>query len=97
MTVNTGGPGVPADARLRAARAWLSLKVASLEQRGMSYRIDEAGEVMQRGEDLPPGSLMAEAHREGVSHLLGRREPYAPAGGWDGWAAGLPWYETAGA
>lgn len=94
MTVNTSGPGVPWNARLRAAHTFLKLKWAYLEQRGMGYRVDEADQVMQRGEELPPGSVIAETHREAVTHLIGRAEPWEPEGGWNhGWAAGLPWYD----
>jgi hypothetical protein len=94
MTVNTSGPGVPSNARLRAAHTFLRLKWAYLEQRGMGYRVDEADQVMQRGEELPPGSIIAETHQEAVTHLIGRGEPWEPAGGWNhGWAADLPWYD----
>jgi hypothetical protein len=93
MTVNTDRPASAWNARLRAAYTSLKLKWAYLEQRGMGYRIDEADQVMQRGEELPPGSVIAETHREAVTHLVGDWGEWAPAGGWDhGWAAGLPWY-----
>jgi hypothetical protein len=93
MTVNTDGPGAPWNPRLHATHTFLKLKWAYLEQRGMGYRVDEADQVMQRGEELPAGSLIAEAHREAVTHLIGDFGEYIPAGGWNhGWAEDLPWY-----
>jgi hypothetical protein len=81
------------DARCRAARTFIDLKHAYLEQKGMGYRIDDADQVLQRGEELPPGSVIAETHREAVTHLVGDWGEWAPAGGWNhGWARGLPWY-----
>ncbi len=103
MTVNTEGPGVPADQRLRAARAFLSLKVAYLEAEDMGYRIDDATQIRESGEKLDGRSVIARAGREGSAHLLGPRpdwltrqsgRPWAPAGGWDGgWAGGVPWLD----
>jgi hypothetical protein len=93
MTVNTSGPGIPWNDRLRAAHTFLKLKWAYLEQRGMGYRVDEADQVVQRGEELPAGSIIGEAHREAVTHLIGDRGEWEPPGGWNhGWAGNLPWY-----
>ena len=83
MTVNTDVPGVPVDSRLRAAREFIGLKVAYLESEGMGYRIDENEQVLQRGEEPEPGSIMADALREGVTHLLGPRDPWQPSP-WNG-------------
>jgi hypothetical protein len=92
MTVNTGGPGIPWNDRLRAARAWLGLKVDWLESEGMGYRIDDAEELRQRGEKLDGRSIIARAGKEGTAHLLGPRpdwltrnsgQPWEPAGGWE--------------
>jgi hypothetical protein len=94
MTVDTAAPPIPMDTRLRRARGFLDLKVAYLKARGMGYRIDDAEQVLQRGEDLPAGSVMADTHAEAVTHLLGNRGEWEPAGGWDhGWAEGLHWYD----
>jgi hypothetical protein len=94
MTVDTAAPPIPMDTRLRRARGFLDLKVAYLKSRGMGYRIDDAEQVLQRGEELPAGSVMADTHAEAVTHLLGNRGEWAPAGGWDhGWAEGLHWYD----
>ena len=93
MTVRTDGPGGPWNARLRAAHTFLKLKWAYLEQRGMGYRIDEADQVIQRGEELPPGSVIAETHREAITHLVGDTGEWEPQGGWNhGWAEGIAWY-----
>jgi hypothetical protein len=93
MTVRTDGPGGTWNPRIRAAHTFLKLKWAYLEQRGMGYRIDEAEQVLERGEDLPAGSVIAETHREAVTHLVGDHGEWTPAGGWNhGWADSLPWY-----
>ena len=59
----------------------------------MGYRIDEADQVIQRGEELPPGSVIAETHREAITHLVGDTGEWEPQGGWNhGWADGIAWY-----
>ena len=94
MTVNQDAPGIPMDHRLQAARQFLGLKVTYLKARGMGYRIDENEQAMQRGEPAPPGSVMADTLTESVTHLLGDRSEWQPAGGWNhGWADGLRWYD----
>lgn len=94
MIVRTDGPGGPWNERLRAAHTFLRLKWAYLEQRGMGYRIDDAEQVLQRGEELPAGSVMADTHAEAVTHLLGDHGEWEPRGGWNyGWAEGLHWYD----
>ena len=80
------------DPRCRRTRQFLDLKVAYLKARGMGYRIDDAEQVLQRGEDLGE-SVIADAHAEAVTHLLGDHGVWEPEGGWNhGWAEGLPWY-----
>ena len=59
MTVRTDGPGGTWNPRIRAAHTFLKLKSAYLGKRGMGYRINEAGQVLERGEDLPAGSVIA--------------------------------------
>lgn len=94
MEINAGAPAIPADSRLRRARGFLELKAAYLIAKGMGYRIDDAERVLERGEELPPGSVVADAHAEAVTHLLGDHGEWTPAGGWNhGWAEGLPWYD----
>jgi hypothetical protein len=78
MTVSTGGPGVPMDARLRAARQFLELEVADLAGQGMLYRIDDAEEARQRGEDPDERSVIAVTVAKAVRHLMGPREPWDP-------------------
>ena len=79
MTINTEAPAIPMDTRLRRTRQFLDLKVDYLKARGMGYRIDDAEQVLQRGEDLPAGSVIADTHAEAVTHLLGDHGIWEPA------------------
>jgi hypothetical protein len=78
MIVDTAAPAIPMDTRLRRARQYLELEVADLEAQGMGYRIDDAVQVRQRGEDLDERSVIAAAVTKAARHLMGPREPWDP-------------------
>jgi hypothetical protein len=88
MTVNTDGPGIPWNDRLRAARAFLDLEVADLKAQGMLYRVDDAEQVRERGEELDERSVIAQTVGKAVRHLLGPVEPWKPGP----WPQPMPWW-----
>jgi hypothetical protein len=86
MTVDTDAPAIPMDTRLRRARSFIELEVADLAEQGMLYRIDDAEQVRQRGEELDERSLIALTVAKAARHLMGPREPWdlmGPREPWD--------------
>ena len=78
MTINTEAPAIPMDPRLRRARNFIELEVADLAAQGMLYRIDDAEQVRQRGENLDERSVIAVTVAKAARHLMGPREPWDP-------------------
>jgi hypothetical protein len=78
MTVDTAVPSGPMDPRVRRARDFIELEVADLKAQGMLYRVDDAEQVRQRGEDLDERSLIALTVAKAARHLMGPREPWDP-------------------
>jgi hypothetical protein len=86
MTVDTAVPSGPMDPRVRRARDFIELEVADLAAQGMLYRIDDAEQVRQRGEELDERSLIALTVAKAARHLMGPREPWdlmGPREPWD--------------
>jgi hypothetical protein len=78
MTVYADAPGIPMDTRLRRARDFIELEVADLAALDMLYRIDDAEQARQRGEDPDERSLIAVTVAKAARHLMGPREPWDP-------------------
>ena len=78
MTVDTAAPPIPMDTRLRRARDFIELEVADLAAQGMLYRIDDAEQARQRGEDPDARSVIAVTVAKAARHLMGHREPWDP-------------------
>ena len=81
MTVNHDAPAIPNE-RVRKAHLSLQLAAEDLAAQGMLYRVDDAEQARQRGEELDERSVIALTVAKAVRHLMGPREPWEPAG-WD--------------
>ena len=79
MTVDTAVPAGPMDPRVRRARDFIELEVADLAAQGMLYRIDDAEQARQRGEDPDERSVIAATVAKAARHLMGHREPWDPS------------------
>jgi hypothetical protein len=75
------------DDRCRKAHAYLKLEVDDLKAQGMLYRVDDAAQVIERGEELDERSVIAQAVAKATRHLLGSREPWQP----EPWPQPVPW------
>ena len=66
------------DDRCRKAHAYLKLEVDDLAAQGMLYRVDDAAQVLERGEALDERSVIALAVAKATRHLLGPVEKWQP-------------------
>ena len=66
------------DDRCRDAHTHLWLAAADLKAQGMLYRVDDAAQVLERGEELDERSVIAGIVAKATRHLLGPREPWQP-------------------
>ena len=82
MTVNTDVPAPHMNPRVRAALTSLQLDAADYAARGMLYRIDDAEQARQRGEEPDGRSVIAQTVAKAARHLMGPRVAWDPSG-WD--------------